>query len=368
MTEPTEAAARTRSDDAGDREPMVLPKDTRTVLLACVLTLMAFYTLYFTSELAVPLCFALLLKLLLTPGYRILTRRRVPGPLAALALMALLGGILYGIGYGIAGPASDWFAKLPQSLPRFEQHLTLLRAPVERLLHLFGQLQSATGGKAAAPGPAIQGSALAGYLFSGTRSILTGIGIAALLLFFLLASGDIFMRKLVEILPSFGDKKRAVEMSREIEQNISAYLLTITVMNALVGCATFAAMWAIGLENPVLWGAVAFILNYVLILGPLTGLVMFFAVGLLTFPTLLHALLPPAAYLAIHIIEGEVVTPLIVARRFTFNPVLVIGSLIFWDWMWGIPGALLAVPLLATTKIVCDHVRPLMPVGHFLGG
>lgn len=370
MGNPAEATAGARSEEgaAVAREPMSLPQDGRTVLLACVLTLMAFYTLYFTAELAVPLCFALLLKLLLQPGYRVLTRWRVPGPLAALALMTLLASLLCGLAYGLASPATDWFNKLPQSLPRIEEHLSMLREPAQRMLRLLDQLGQATGGGRAAAAPAIQGSTLAAYLFSGTRSILTGFFLTALLLFFLLSAGDIFMRKLVEILPSFGDKKRAVEMSREIEQEISAYLVTITIMNALVGVATFGAMWAVGLANPLLWGAVAFILNYVLILGPLTGLVIFFAVGLLTFPTLLHALLPPAAYLAIHLIEGETVTPMLVARRFTLNPVLVIGSLIFWNWMWGIPGALLAVPLLATTKIVCEHVRPLAPIGHFLGG
>ncbi len=112
----------------------------------------------------------------------------------------------------------------------------------------------------------------------------------------------------------------------------------------------------------------AFILNYVLILGPLTGIGLFFLVGLMSFDTLWQALLPPAAYLTIHVIEGEWVTPMLVARRFTLNPVLVIGSLIFWDWMWGIPGALLAVPMLAVFKIVCDRVRPLAALGHFIEG
>ena len=371
MRRDLEPAVRPRpgEEETAERETPFLPQDSRTVLLACIFTLMAFYTLYFTAELVVPLSFAILLKLLLTPGYRALTRWHVPGPLAALAMMALLASLLSGLAYGLAGPATDWFNKLPQSLPRIEEHLSLLREPLQRLFGLIGKLEQATQpGSAATSAPAIEGSTLAAYLFSGTRSILTGFGITALLLFFLLAAGDIFMRKLVEILPSFGDKKRAVEMSRKIGQEISAYLVTITIMNALVGLATFGTMWAIGLANPVLWGAVAFILNYVLILGPLTGLAMFFAAGLLTFPTLLHALLPPAAYLAIHLVEGEAVTPMLVARRFTLNPVLVIGSLIFWDWMWGIPGALLAVPLLATAKIVCEHVRPLMPVGHFLGG
>jgi predicted PurR-regulated permease PerM len=157
-------------------------------------------------------------------------------------------------------------------------------------------------------------------------------------------------------------------MSHEIETNISAYLVTITLMNALVGVATAAAMYAIGLGDPLLWGAVAFLLNYVLILGPLTMMLLLFVVGLLSFDALWLALLPPAAYIIIHILEGELVTPMLVARRFTLNPVLVIGSLIFWDWMWGIPGALLAVPMLAVFKIVCDRVRPLAAVGHFMSG
>jgi predicted PurR-regulated permease PerM len=176
------------------------------------------------------------------------------------------------------------------------------------------------------------------------------------------------MRRLVEILPTLRDKKQAVEISHEMERNISAYLVTITLMNGLVGIATGIAMAAIGLSDPVLWGSIAFALNYVLILGPATGVVMFFIVGLLSFDTLWHILLPPAAYLVIHVIEGEFVTPMLVAKRFTINPVLVIGSIIFWDWMWGIPGALLAVPMLAAFKIVCDRAGPLKAVGHFIGG
>ena len=139
-------------------------------------------------------------------------------------------------------------------------------------------------------------------------------------------------------------------------------------MNALVGIAAGLAMWAIGIPDPILWGALAFILNYVLILGPLTGMALFFVAGLMSFDALWQALIPPGAYLIIHMIEGEWVTPMLVAKRFTLNPVLVIGSLIFWDWMWGIPGALLAVPMLAVFKIVCDRVRPLAALGHFIEG
>jgi predicted PurR-regulated permease PerM len=139
-------------------------------------------------------------------------------------------------------------------------------------------------------------------------------------------------------------------------------------MNALVGVATGLAMWSLGLENAVLWGCVAFVLNYVPILGPLTGLVIFLAVGMLSLDPLWKAFMPMTLYAVIHVLEGESFTPMLLAKRFTLNPVLVIVALLFWDWMWGIPGAILAVPMLAITKIVCDRIRPLAAFGHFLEG
>lgn len=138
-------------------------------------------------------------------------------------------------------------------------------------------------------------------------------------------------------------------------------------MNGAVGIATGLATYAFGLSNPILWGVLAFVLNYILILGPLSGVAILFLAGLLTFDTIWQALVPAASYLVIHVVEGAV-TPLLLARRFELNPVLVITSLVFWYWMWGIPGALLAVPLLASFKIICDRIRPLMALGHFVGG
>jgi predicted PurR-regulated permease PerM len=341
----------------------------RSVMLAGIFVLMVLYTLYATAELAIPLVFALLLKMLLQPGVRLLGRLHLPQALAALIMIALVFGALGGAGYMLAGPAASWAQKAPQGLPRLEQRLSVLKQPIDRLSAAAQDVEHLTEAPGAPPSVAVSsGPGLMGVLFSGTRRLLTGLGITVLLLFFLLASGDLFMRRLVEILPSFRDKRQAVAIAHEVESNISAYLVTITVMNLLVGAAAGCSMWLIGLPDPLLWGALAFILNYVLILGPLTGICLFFLIGLLTFGTLWQALLPPAAYLAIHLIEGEAVTPMLVARRLTLNPVLVIGSLIFWDWMWGIPGALLAVPMLAVAKIICDRIRPLAPIGHFMGG
>jgi predicted PurR-regulated permease PerM len=187
-------------------------------------------------------------------------------------------------------------------------------------------------------------------------------------LFFLLVSGDTFLRRLVEILPRFKDKRQAVHISQQIEADISAYLLTITIMNLAVGAATGILAAACGLGDPLLWGTVAFLLNYVPILGPTIAVVTFVFAGLLSFDTLWSAFLPGGVYLLIHIIEGETITPMLLARRFTINPVLVILAVVFWYWMWGVPGAILAMPMLAITKIICDRIQPLAAFGHFIEG
>jgi predicted PurR-regulated permease PerM len=139
-------------------------------------------------------------------------------------------------------------------------------------------------------------------------------------------------------------------------------------MNTAVGLATAGVMWLCGVGDPVLWGAVAFLLNYIPILGPMIGLLTFTLAGLLSISTLWGALLPAGLYLAIHLVEGETITPMLLARRFTLNPVLVILALIFWYWMWGVPGAILAVPMLAIAKIICDRIQKLAALGHFLEG
>src|SRR5476649_1114168 len=139
-------------------------------------------------------------------------------------------------------------------------------------------------------------------------------------------------------------------------------------MNAAVGIATAIVMWLTGVGDPILWGTVAFLLNYAPIVGPVSCVLIFLLAGLLTIDTFWQAFLPAGLYLGIHLVEGEVVTPLLLARRFTLNPVLVILSLVFWFWMWGVPGAILAVPLLAILKIISDRLRPLKALGHFLEG
>jgi predicted PurR-regulated permease PerM len=169
-------------------------------------------------------------------------------------------------------------------------------------------------------------------------------------------------------LPRFKDKRQAVAISQQIEEDISIYLATITMMNTFVGVAVALASWACGLGAPLLWGIIAFLLNYVPILGPTAGVILFLVTGLVTIDPLWAAFLPAALYLLIHLAEGETITPLLLARRFTVNPVLIVLGVVFWYWLWGIVGAVLATPMLAITKIVCERIERLKPLGHLIGG
>ncbi len=361
------------------------PFDAARVALVIMAVLAVFYTLYFAAEIVLPILLALVLNLLLIPGKRLLTERlRLPGALAALLLIIGLFAAVTAIGLAISLPASNWIARAPEGLPKLQQRLGFIgpamdfaRKGIDQLQHLMqsGAVQPGgfgASGQALQPQPMMvqQPSNFSGVgmqILSGTRAALGQVLILLMVLFFSLAYGDSLLRSLVEIMPNFGDKRRVVDIANEIERNISGYLVTITAMNVLVGIANGLSMWALGMPDPLLWGTLAFLLNYIPILGPVTGIVVFFFVGLFTSPSLGHAILPPAIYLAVHMLEGETVTPMLLARRFTLNPLLVIVSLFFWDWMWGVAGALLAVPLLAILKIVSDRIPVLTPLGHLLG-
>jgi predicted PurR-regulated permease PerM len=346
------------------------PHDLGSAGILILAVLATVYTLYFGKEILLPIALALVLKLLLQPAMRLLHERlRLPGALAALLLIIAVFSAVAAVGFTISVPASGWIQKAPESLPLLKDKLAILRQPLDYLQNGVKELENLTG-PSGGDGQTVtvkQGSGLAGSLATGTATTLSRSFTTMIILFFLLASGDRLLRGFVEVLPRFKDKCTAVEIATEIEENISGYLLTITIMNALVGVATGIAMKLCGLGDPILWGAMAFLLNYIPILGPMTGVVIFFLVGIVTFDWPWYAFVPAGIYLLIHIAEGETITPMLLAKRFTLNPVLVIVSLFFWHTVWGIPGALLAVPLLAIFKIVADRIEPLKPLGHIIG-
>jgi predicted PurR-regulated permease PerM len=345
------------------------PWEAPTVLLAALFGLLCLSALYLARDIAVPITFAFVLNLLLQPASRWLDRHRVPRPIGALVTICLFAGAILMLGLTLSGPISAWVARAPEGLPRLEKYMWAVERPLAALQQAIAEVERITEGVASdAQTVSLKGPGIGGFLFSSTRVFATDLGTIVILLFFLLVSGDLFLRRLVEILPTLSDKKQLVDISHEIERNVSGYLIAIICINAGVGIATGVATYLCGLPDPQLWGTLAFGLNYILILGPITNLCVLILAGMLSFDETLRALLPGLAYLAIHVAEGQAFTPAFMARRLTLNPVLIILSLIFWFWMWGIAGAFLAVPLLAVLKIVCDRIEPLMAVGHFLGG
>ena len=345
------------------------PVALRTIFLGGLFALAALAAFYAAAEIILPIVLAFVLSLVFQPVLRLLQRAGLPRWAAALAIVLALVALVLGLGLLLAAPLTGWIGQLPETIPRLQQKLSFLTGPigsVQRALEHVQNLAPSVG-----PGTrqvAVQTTPLAERLLAGIRMVAGGAFTTLLVLFFVLVSGETFLRRLVEIMPRFEDKRQVVDISQQIEADLSVYLATVTMMNTLVGIATGAMAWLCGLGDATLWGTFAFLLNYVPVLGPTAGVMTLLVAGLVTLDPLWFALLPAALYLLIHVAEGETVTPMLLASRFTVNPVLVILGVIFWSWMWGACGAILATPLLAITKIVCDRIEPLRPVGHFIGG
>ena len=339
-----------------------------------VLTVLGvFYTLYFARAFLIPITFAVLLDFLLSPAVRALVRWHVPLPLAAgLVLIALLGtGGLFV--YDLSGPVQTWADNAPESLATAQTRLRRLLKPLQRVTKTAEQVESAATGGVAGSGAAkptevvVRGPSIVSRLFGSTQRFLAGLLEVTILLYFLLAAGDLFLQKLIKVLPNLHDRHKAIEIARATEASISTYLLTTLAVNAVEGAVVAAALWALGMPNPVLWGALVTLLEFIPYLGALSLVVLLTLGAFASFNDIGHALLIPAAFLAINLIQANLVSPMLLGHRLALNPVALLVSLAFWLWIWGIPGGLLAVPLLATLKIFCDHIERLAPLGEFLG-
>jgi predicted PurR-regulated permease PerM len=344
---------------------MPLPRNWNTVFLG-ILTMIAVLTcLYVARNIVLPVVLALVLKLLFQPLVKLLERVHIPKIGGALISLLLLLGVFVGLGALLSSPAARWAGQLPQAWPMLQQRFAVLQKPIAHLEHVLDSMGvHIDGGDSFLAHPV----SMVTDVFSGTGTVASNLLETLLVLFYLLVFGETFLRRLVEVLPRFDDKREAVEISVHMERDLSAYLLTITIINAVVGCATALVMWICGVPGPILWGVVAFCLNFVPILGPFFGILMFLAVGIVTAGFAWIAILPACLYFGIHIAEGEIITPMLLASRFTINPVAVMLSLIFWYWMWGVAGAILAVPMLAILKIIFDRLRPFRAFGHLLEG
>jgi len=338
------------------------------VTILAVLALL--YTLYFARTFLLPITLAVLLDFLFSPVVRALGRLHIRPPLAALVVVLGLVGALGGAAYNLADPVQRWAAEAPRTLATAQQRLRRVLRPVEEVTKRAEQVADATavGGGAGAPQEVVvRGPSVVSRVFGTTQRLLTGVLEVLVLLYFLLAAGDLFLQKLIKVLPSFQDKKKAVQIARETEASISTYLLSALLMNVGEGVVVAGAMYLIGLPNPLLWGALVALLEFVPYLGALVMVAILTLAGLTSFDSVGHALLAPAAFLAINLVQANFIYPMLMSRRLTLNPVAVFVGLAFWWWLWGVPGAFIAVPVVATFKIFCDHIEALASIGEFLG-
>jgi len=340
----------------------------RSVAITVIAVLAVFYTLYFAVSLLVPIVAAVLLSMLLAPAVQFLERLHVPRLLAsAVVVLATVG--LIGAGMtALVGPAQSWIEKGPESLQKIEHRLFAIRKPLEDIKKATDQLEDATeaGDHAGPQEVRVVRPAFTDLVLSGTPQAVTLIISVVILVYFLLASGDVFLRKLVTVIPTFHDKKRAVAITRQIETDISFYLLNFTLVNAGLGVAMAVVTALLGIPNPLLWGTLIAVLNFVPYVGPLTSMAILAMVGIQTFDSLPLALAAPAILLVLVGISAEVITPFVLGRGLLLNPVAIFIAILLWGWLWGIVGVLLAVPLLASFKIVCERVEPLRPIAEFL--
>ena len=393
------------------------------VAIAILAALAILFCAYHAKSILMPIVMACILTLLLRPVIRRLHHYGIPKPAGAAMVLA---GLILAVG-GIAGylavPARDWIQNVPAYMEMAGARLGGIREAYRELNQISEKIQDAATGNGndeasekangddEASGEANGDDAssaddveplpteqiVGGFdfgaanedaenaeerpitveirqpkLFDGltilgtTGGLLAGAGIVIALSFFLLATGDRLLNKVLHLAPRFSQRRKIVATVYRVEDGISSYLRTITLINASLGVVVGTAMWIIGVPTPALWGVMAAFLNFVPYLGGMTGATVLLFVGLLSFDSLLYAMVPALVYSAINSLEGSLVTPSLLGRRMSLNPTFVFLSLIFWGWFWGIGGALIAVPILAITKSGLDQFERTRPVGELL--
>ncbi len=325
------------------------------LLLACA------YTLYFAAELLIPLTVSLLLALMLTPLVRTLRGAWVPRPLAAAAVVAIVLTGLGAVGNLLWEPAAEWVRDAPENLRELEPRLRELREPLDQIRNASaGIAEAADGDDAGGAAMAVElkgTSVLETAAAESPRMIASFLGII-FLLYFLLAYGDQVLKK-IERLGQRRSDYRITEIFVTVQHQVSRYLLIITLVNLAVAAAVGVALWLIGFPHPFLWGAAAGLLNFAPYVGAAVTAVLLTVVGLLSLDSISTALIVPAVFMVITALEGQLLTPTLLGRHLAISPYMVFLSITFWGWLWGIVGALIAVPLLVIVKIVADSVPSL---------
>ena len=306
------------------------------------------------AEFFMPVTAALVIAIALVPMLEWFERRGVPSRLAsALCVVIFLLLTIFAVG-SIVIPATDWVAQVPQRMdqvraalePVFDLYKNAERF-IDRILTQIPIGESGTNAvRIETP------NSMLGLLTSSAPHLLIQLFFALLVIYFFLAGWTAMRKKTIVSRGSFEGALTTARVIQQVVDATSTYLGTITVINVALGALTALILWQIGMDSPVMWGGIVAVLNYIPYLGPIAASLLLFVGGLMTFPDIWAALIPPAVFISLHMVEANVLTPLIVGHRLTISPLAILVSLSFWAWVWGTTGALLAVPLLIILKTV----------------
>jgi predicted PurR-regulated permease PerM len=324
--------------------------------------------LYFAAPLLIPIAFAVLISLLLSPMVRLMSRWRIPSKIGAMLLVTALVIAVVAALVNLAEPANQWLSDAPTSIRELQKQVFASReklANIQQLADEVDQLR-ATGSAKQPQAVVVTGPTVLESVVGGLPTAATFLGIVIFLAYFLLASGDQLLRRATRCGRSWSGRRRIVTIARQVQSDLSRYLGTVTLINSALGVAVATAMHILGVPNPLLWGVMAALLNFAPYAGAVVSATILTLVGLMTFSSISDALLVPGAFVLLTVLEGNLLTPAILGRRMSLSPTIVFLSVIVWGWMWGVAGALMAVPIVTTLKVVCDHVPALEHIGRFL--
>ena len=306
------------------------------------------------AEFFLPVTAALVVAIALVPMLEWFERRGVPSRLAAgLCVLVFVALAIFALA-AIVYPAIDWVTLIPRRIDRVTEALAPVLDAYSNLQKFIDQtaarisLEASQARTVRIETP----SSMLGIITASAPHAAVQLFFALLVIYFFLA-GWTGMRK--RTIVSRGSFEGALTTARVIQQTVDAtstYIGTITVINVCLGALTTLILWALGMDSPVMWGGIVAVLNYIPYLGPIAAAVLLALGGLMTFVDPWAAMLPPMVFIGLHLIEANVITPLIVGHRLTINPLLILVSLSFWAWVWGTTGALLAVPLLIIFKTI----------------
>jgi predicted PurR-regulated permease PerM len=364
------------------RQPLASTLSLRSlqkILTFSILTLASLavlYSIYYAAGILMPITLSILLTLILQPTVRFLSSFKIPSILsAALIVGSIVGLVGFGF-YRLAVPAAQWVERAPELLGVAEAKFQPLREPLIKFQEVkdqVGELSITENDNADEKekekedtGYVQAGLDLPSTLQASSSLFIKGVFIV-MLVFLMLASEGNYSRKIVSIMPTFKDKRRAVELISAIQSCISKYLATITIINLGVGVVTSILMWTLAMPNPLLWGVLATTLNFVPYIGPLITWLIIALVSFFSLDSFHQILLPPFAFMVVTGIEGQLVTPLYTGRQLKVSPVANFVFLAFMGWLWGVVGMLIAIPLLASIKILCTQITLLNPIAILLG-